>query len=389
MSSLLDDIAAEAAQSVRATKPSYPEGWQPGVAWDGTHGTITGESANASPDWTALLRYWNFDPAEYEIAGDVQVRTWDAAVGNGEVRRMWYHRANLRRKRAGAADLSDLLAIVGKRRAANPPAVSPNESAYLLVLSDWQLGKRGTPATIERIVAGIDRSAARARKLKPASIWLPALGDLGEACDGQYSMQTWESELDRRDQGILTRRLLLYAIDAHRSIAPVVMPAIAGNHGEHRKDGKAFTSWADNDDLAWPEQVAEACSANPSAYGSVRFLIPREQLTLTVQPVADGPIVGLAHGHQAKRGGTTAQQRVENWWKGQAFGMRPTGDAQILLTGHAHHFSIIENGPRTHIQAPTVDSGSHWFAESSGMDSKPGMLSLVITRDGWDDIKLL
>lgn len=385
--SLTDEIAA-AAESVRKAPPSYPDGWQPGVVWNGTYGTITGESANGSPDWTALLRYWNFDPDEYEVVEPVNVRTWDAAVGNGEVRRMWYHRANLRRKRANAASLDDLLAIVSKRRAANPAPVSQG-AAYALALNDWQLGKRGTEATVKRIRDAIDDSAARARKLKPASIWLAALGDLGEACDGHYAMQTFEVELDRRDQGILVRRLLLYAIDAHRAIAPIVVPAVAGNHGEHRKDGKAFTSFSDNDDLAWVEQVAEACATNPSAYGHVTFLIPREQLTLTVQPVPDGPIVGLAHGHQAKRGGSTAQQRVENWWKGQAFGGRPVGDAGILLTAHAHHFSVIENGPRTHIQAPTIDSGSQWFAETAGVDSKPGMLSLLITPTGWDDLKIL
>ena len=385
--SLLEDIA-QAAESVRATKPSYPDGWQPGVAWDGNTGTITGESANGSPDWTALLRYWNFDPDEYEVVEPVNVRTWDAAIGNGEVRRMWYHRANLRRKRAGAADLSDLLAIVGKRRAANPPRVSAG-SAYILALNDWQLGKRGTAGTVDRIVAAIDASAKRAKAIRPASIWLAALGDLGEACDGHYAMQSYEVEHDRRDQGILARRLILHAIDAHRAIAPVIVPAVGGNHGENRKDGKAYTTFGDNDDVAWVEQVAEACATNPAAYGHVTFLIPREQLTLTVQPVPGGPIVGLAHGHQAKRGGTTAQQRVEAWWKGQAFGGRPVGDAGILLTGHAHHFSVIENGPRTHIQAPTIDSGSQWFAETAGMDSRPSMLSLVVTQHGWDDLKLL
>lgn len=383
--SILEELIA--AESVRKAQVNYPDGWQPGVKWDGTTGSITGESANGSPDWSTLLRYWNFDPELYEVIEPVQVRTWDAAVGNGEVRRMWYHRASLRRKRTGAADIADLLRAV--KRAPRLSTAQSAGGAYFLALNDLQLGKRGTTETVARIVAAIDVSAARARKLKPSTILLAALGDLGEACDGQYAMQTFEVELDRRDQGILARRLILYAINAHRAIAPIVVAAVGGNHGEHRKDGKAFTTFSDNDDVAWVEQVAEACATNPDAYGGVTFLIPREELTLTVQPVPGGPIIALAHGHQARRGGTTAQQRVETWWKGQAFGGRPAGDASILVTAHAHHFSIIENGPRTHIQAPTIDSGSPWFAETSGMDSRPSMLSFLVTSSGWDDLKLL
>jgi hypothetical protein len=388
MSGLGDEIASRAAESVRKPPRQHPEGWEPGIEWDGTAGRITAPTDNRLPDWRSLLELWQFDPDEYEVVEPVQVRTWDAAVGNGEVRRMWYHRAGIRRKRAGGPDIAELVKLV--KRVKSVPRVIPRDdaqNAYILALNDWQLGKRGTAATIERIVKAIDASAARARALRPASIWLCILGDLGEACDGQYAMQTFEVELDRRDQGIITRRLALYAIDAHRKIAPVRVPVVGGNHGEHRKDGKAFTTFSDNDDVAWIEEVAEVCAVNPAVYGDVRFLIPRHELDLTVQPVPDGPLLGLLHGHQARRG-ATAQQKTENWWKDQWFGDRPAGDADILLSAHNHHFSIVDNG-RPMIQAPTIDSGSPWFASTAGRESKPSMLSFVLTRDGWDDIKLL
>ena len=380
---LLTDLYAE---SVRAPKPSYPDGWQPGVAWDGRYGTITGESANGSPDWSALLRYWNFDPEEFEVIEPVHVRTWDAAIGNGEVRRMWYHRAGLRRKRHGSATADELLGHIKRQRPARP--VATGDTAHFLALNDWQIGKRGTTKAIDGIVKAIDNSAELARKRKPASIWLGFLGDLGENCDGHYAMQTFEVEHDRRDQGRIVRRLALYAIDAHRKYAPVYAPAVGGNHGENRKDGKAFTSFADNDDVAWIEQVAEACSTNPTAYGNVTFLIPKSDLTLTVQPVPDGPIVGLAHGHQFPKGADASRVATE-WWKGQMYGQRPVGDATVLVSAHRHHLAVVKNGPRWWLQAPTMDSGSPWFAETAGVDSEPGMLSFVLTRGGPDDLKLL
>jgi hypothetical protein len=367
VSDLLDDIEA---QSVRAAKPAYPDGVGPsGIEWNGTSGSIASTGTAKSPDWSGLIRYWDYSPDEIEVVeGTVQVRTWDAAIGNGEVRRMWYHRASLRRKRTGA-DIGELLGHVKRQR---PASVTGGANAHLLALNDWQLGKRGTAQAVDRIVKAIDASAELVRRRKPASVWLAFLGDLGEACDGQYAMQTFEVELDRRDQGRLTRRLALYAIDEHRKVAPsVVVPAVGGNHGEHRKDGKAFTTFSDNDDVAWIEEVAETCAHNPAAYGNVRFLLPRADLTLTVQPVPDGPIVGLVHGHQFPRG-SVAPKVAEDWWKGQMYGQRPAGDATILVSAHRHHFAVVKNGPRSWIQAPTMDSGSPWFAERSGVDSAPG-----------------
>jgi hypothetical protein len=35
-------------------------------------------------------------------------------------------------------------------------------------------------------------------------------------------------------------------------------------------------------------------------------------------------------------------------------------------------------GPRFWVQAPTTDPGSSWFREKSGLESPPGVLSMVI-----------
>jgi hypothetical protein len=43
---------------------------------------------------------WGFDPGQVRVVDDsVQVRSWDAAIGKGEVRRMYYHRATIRLNR--------------------------------------------------------------------------------------------------------------------------------------------------------------------------------------------------------------------------------------------------------------------------------------------------
>lgn len=394
----MPDILAELAEVQQARKPApqHPQGWEPGVAWDGRQGTITSRPiAEPGPDWRNLLLTWGFDPETVEVVEPVQVRTWDAAIGNGETRTMWYYRAGLRAKRAGAASIDELLRLVRSKKARVPQGVE-HGSSFVLPFSDWQLGKRGTPAAVERIVAGIDAHAKRLDTLKRlgrriSTVVLPGLGDLGESCDGHYAMQSFEVELDSREQTRLGRRLLLYAIDTFRTRADrVICPAVGGNHGEKRKDGKAFTSFGDNTDVEIYEQVAEATELNPGAYGHVAYVIPQQTLTLTLD--VSGVIVGMAHGHQARSGGTTAQQKVATWWSGQAFGLRPVGDATLLLTGHNHHLSVVEHGPRTHFQVPTTDSGSQWWDETKGLPSTPGLISLVVGADlnarGWNDLHI-
>lgn len=396
--SLADDLAP--AEPVRRDRPQHPQGWEPGIAWDGKHGTITSRPiAEPGPDWRELILTWGFDPDRVEIVEPVQVRTWDMGAFDREsnewvVRTMWYYRAGLRLRRTQAADLDDLLAIV-KRKRPTAPVASATERSHWLSVNDLQLGKKGTPETVERIVAGIEASAAHVRAERKAgrgfaSIYLPGVGDLLEACGEHYPMQPFEVELDSREQRRLARRLVLHAIDEHRALAErIVLPVVGGNHGENnRRDGKATTSFGDNSDVEVYEQVAESTRMNPAAYGHVTFLVPGNDLTLTVQPIEGGPIIGLAHGHQARRGSTPSQKMWE-WWRGQAMGQRPVGDADILLAGHWHQLIVHRDGGRTLMVAPTVDSGSQWFAETAGMESRPGMLSFTVTRDGWDTVRIL
>ena len=385
--SLLDELKTDTATSARRDRAAHPEGWEPGVAWDGKQGTITSRPlAEPTPDWTSLLEVWGFDPALFEVVEPVQVRTWDAAIGDGNVRTMWYYKAGLRGKRANGPDVAALAAEIARHKPPRTPAKPATGRTMVVALSDWQIGKEGTTQAVERIVSMIDGVTARIRLLKPAKLHVYGLGDVIEGCDGHYDMQTFTAELNVRDQVNISRRLLVKALTTWAPLVPAVtVAAVGGNHGEQRRKGKAYTDFADNTDVAVFEQAAEILAANP-IYSHVTFVLPREQLTLTLD--VDGQIVGLAHGHQARKGATPTA-KVQNWWSDQAFGMRPIGDATILFSGHFHHLAIEEEGPRIHFQAPTMDSGSQWFEETSGRSSRAGTLTITIGPDGWDDIKII
>jgi hypothetical protein len=77
---------------------------------------------------------------------------------------------------------------------------------------------------------------------------------------------------------------------------------------------------------------------------------------------------------------------VPTWWRQQAFGKQPVGDATIGVSGHFHHLRVLELGStsrgssRFWIQASTMDNGSGWWRLRSGEDSVPGLVTFVLDK---------
>lgn len=376
--------AAEEVEQARRPAPQYPSGWEPGVVWDGQRGTVTGPSSERPKDWNDLITSMGLDPAEVEVVEPVQMRWWDAAIGDGQTQRMYYAKANVRRRRGTGPDVEELLGYIrsGKRGRTAHSGTGAG-TPYLLGLADLQLGKKGTKAAVDRIVSSIDDSAKRlralSRKRNIPSCYIAGLGDIGESCSGHYDMQPFEVELDGREQSRLARDLIRYAIEQHRGITErVIVPCVAGNHGEKRNaNGKAYTSFGDNLDLEVFEQVAEAYEMSKAA--DVSFVIPQQTLSLSLD--IGGVIVGMIHGHQAaKVRGDSPASKVRNWWVNQMAGKRPTADADILINGHFHQPWMQTVGQRANVGFPTEDSGSPWFAEVYGLETAAGMLSMLIGK---------
>lgn len=393
---LLDDAKAKNPQPARRKQQEHPKGWEPGVVWDGTKGTVTTKPVPAPPDnWDDLLKVWDLDPAVYEVVEPVQFRAWDAAIGEGNVQRMYYYRATIRsRVRGNAVDMAEFIREVRrhKPRKASPPS---GESAFVVPISDLQLGKPdgdGTEGTAQRFLDRIDSVRQRYRELRKCgrrlgTLVVPSLGDIGENCDGHYAMQAYGVQLNRRYQSKLARELYKQALKAWApDFDTVLMPAVGGNHGENRKDGKAFTDFADNEDVAIVEEVAEAFAENRAAYGHVKFIIPDDSLSLTLDIA--GTIVGFVHGHQAKGSGVP-HIKVINWWRDQAHGQQPIGDASLLLSGHFHYLALTRDGAKTHLQVPALDGGSDWFRNTTGKDTVPGFVTFVVNERGLDDPKVI
>lgn len=399
-----DDLDAALRRSERVKAP-HPQGWEPGIAWDGAEGTLTTGPVGSEPDmalWAELMADWNLNPSTTEVVpGSIQIRGWDANVGGGEIRRLRYYRATIRSRTVGqdTVDVDLLCAFIMKKKPKKRPVPFDSGVSLVVPLSDWQTGKGeggGSEAMVERICRGIDAIEVKVKEMKrkgraPESIVLAGMGDLIEQCDGHYPMQAFQADLDRREQKRVVRRLWLRAIDAITDCAPrIVLAAVPGNHGENRRDGKAYTSWTDNDDLAVVEEVAEILAANPVRYGCVSTVLARD-LTLVLN--VSGINVGFAHGHQFGRGGGHAAAKAQKWWEGQVMGRQPIADADILVTGHLHHLVVSESSGRTHIQCPAQDGGSYWWTARTGSHSPSGQLMFGVgvgyEGRGWGDLEVV
>lgn len=395
LNDVLEGVGAYSAPALRERQATQPTLWRPGVVWSDNDGEITSRPVeHPTPHWGDILSSWGYDPAEYEIVEPVKVSTWDAPNGEGGTKQLWSYKAGIRVKHnEDAINYEDLLDEI-RKEAAHKPVGDRGTDTFVVPIGDTQFGKGdgdGLKGTIARFLEGIDKVEYRIKELRSLGrnlghLVVALMGDIMEACDGNYPAQTFTVEANRREQNRIARRLIRDAIMRwSKHFDKVTVLAVPGNHGENRKNGKAFTTVGDNDDVAVVEIIAEVFAANPEAFGHVEFLIPEDDIAVTIDI---GKVVGFTHGHFA-RSGTSAQAKIKNWWADQAFGLQPVGEASILVTAHYHHFSVIEHGPRTHIQIPALDGGSEWFVNAKGEQSRPGIACFVVNSNGYQDLEVL
>lgn len=384
--------------------PEPPKGWQPGVIWNGSSGTITTGALTEPPtDWGPLLAARGMDPEAYEIVGDtIKWCSYDGWKRDSKDEPAYSavcysYRADIRLKRSDRPDLESLYREVRKAKPPKKPATGSADQHLVVLLSDWQVGNGdagGAQAQLEQIAALPERIVDRIKSLRKGGcdighVVVAGMGDLVENTCGFYPSQPFLTELDRREQTRVVRRGVL---DILRAITPVVprvtVTAVAGNHGENRQNGKRITGFGDNDDVAAFEQVMEICAENPEVFGNIDWRLPSDRIATSIN--LSGHIVAFTHGHLAKPKADPAATLWE-WWRGQAMGREYPGvaDADILCSGHYHHLNVRSQQNRMLLVAPSLTAVGDWWAVATGMRTDPGTLTFVVDPNGWRALEIL
>tara|TARA_R100001440_G_scaffold37494_2_gene56836 strand:- start:21776 stop:22993 length:1218 start_codon:yes stop_codon:yes gene_type:complete len=380
-------------------KIEHPKGFEPSCTYKTS--TKTGEivsspQKNNKIDWKEQLEsYFGKDAYKYKVLEDTaEIRFWDSNIGGGSIERLYYFKAKIvsTDKHLPDKDIEKLIKLASSKKPPQKKKKLKNSLTFTICLSDFQIGKVGTEGSINRFVSYIPKIKDQIKKLQKTEnidqVLFAGLGDLVESCSNHYSMQEFSTILDERSQQKVARRMIYTLI---KEIMPLfnkgLVAFIGGNHGENRKNGKSYTTFADNKDVMLAEELQEIFNEAPAYKDRLLFMIPDNELSLTFE--ISNTTISILHGHQMK-GGMNSQAKSRKWISDQAFSRNAIADADIILHGHYHYFSAYESSDRLIIQAPTLDSGSEWFENTKGDRSRSGLLTFVIGGEQkWDYIKVI
>lgn len=263
-------------------------------------------------------------------------------------------------------------------------SVSPDPQTHhtrFVCVADPQIGKTqsggGTVQTVERAMRIMQRVAADTEAKGYAELVYVDLGDILEGFGNVHS-QAQTNDLSMTDQFRVARRLLLDGLLMFAPLAPAMtFVSVSSNHCQVRGGlGDKMRSNFPGDD--WGLLIHDTIMSEVNQVPSLEHIKSvttgkyEEAVTVTTQ---DGTVVGLTHGHLANR-----QDKIGEWFKGQSHGRRSNlNNADVLAFGHFHSPYIGVSGDGRYVLgAPSLDTGSDWYANKTGETNAPGMMTFDV-----------
>jgi predicted phosphodiesterase len=380
----LKDLASPGKSGSDMKALNTPESWRPRMEIDTAQGgfIVSEPSASGQPqDARQILEDFDLSPDDWEITS---VRRGKWQKYDGEY--LESLRVNVIPARVAAADHLDVEKMVDelkKWRPASGIKQGTGVGSFAAFPSDQQIGKKtgsgGTQQSIDRLL-NLTESAVNRYKgyqkmgLNLGTITLGLPGDHveGNTSQGGRLQGLASSDLGMTEQVRVARRLLMAQVKALAPLAEnMIVPVINGNHDEAGR--YVATDPADGWNVEIASAVQDACAENP-ALQHIEFRFPASGHQTLVTEIC-GVHLGMFHGHQAN------QNNVMKFLSGHAAGQTALGNADIWVSGHFHNFRTMDIGDRLWCQCPTTDPGSEWFRDRSGMESKPGLLTMVFGGD--------
>ena len=381
LSDKLEQLASPGKSGSDVKALNTPESWRPRMDVDDMSGgfIISEPRTPGQPqDARQILEDFDLNPDDWNVTS---IRRGKWQKYDGEY--LESLRVNVVPNRVAYEDRLDaekLIDEIKKWRPERGTKVATGSGSYTVVPADQQIGKKaggqGTQQSIDRILGLTDLSVQKFKAYQKMGLNLGSitLALPGDHVEGNVSQNGRLQGLAASDLGLteqvrVARRLLMAQIKAFAPLAErMVVPVINGNHDEVTRQVAADPADGWNVEIA--AAVQDACAENP-ALQHVEFRFPASgHQTLTVD--IDGTMLGLFHGHQAN------QNNVLKYLSGQAAGQTALGGADVWISGHFHNFRTMDIGDRLWLQCPTTDPGSEWFRDRAGLESKPGLLTMIL-----------
>lgn len=355
----------------------------------GDSGQITAQVfEDLSPD--DILRKFGRNPELVRITGVLSESHWgDDANGWKHAYKFSTEYITEESNELTITDLPLLYAIVQGRTLEPLPRPSGTGRATVVVWADPQTGKRdsrgGTPELIERMARARTALSDYIATHPASEAAFLSVGDEVESFENVPSQQ-FLNDLSFPDQLDLELTFELeFLLDLAATHSKIQVAGTSSNHCAWRRGKDILGKPGDDYGIYLKRQLEKAVRLNTD-YDHIEFVYPDEWDETNAVTVA-GTKIAMAHGHQVNN-----PNQIGDWWKKQAFGRQASSDADVLLTGHFHHFRMEEviggeKGlvkPRVWIQAPTMDNGSSWVRNKWGNDSTPGLLVFQVTEGGID-----
>lgn len=364
-----------------APRVSVPANFRPGVEFDGTEGTATTEGLTDLPNFDDFLRERGYPPEEYEIVGIPRTSQWQRYDGDW----LTSYRFSFRKRSAGLVDLP-LLAAEARRKVRSSIIAKPEPKCLVVMWSDLQVGKvdyRGNSQTLtDRVALMQARLMDLVKREKPSKVIFADLGDTVENFSNAADLaQLQSNDLSIMEQVDLATTFAWQSIKLLAEKVPdVTYASVGSNHCQWRVGKQVVGKPSDDWGIFIGRQLARLAKESGL---NVKFLEPQpHDESLAIDVFGDGfHILGIVHGHQAKR-----PDAMGAWWRGQAFGRQPVAESSLLIHGHWHHLRVTEMGStprgtsRFLVMAPTMDNGSGWWRKVTGEDSVPGLAVLMLEK---------
>lgn len=346
---------------------------------------------SVNEDLDEFFKKRGIDPDTVEVTGR-KFSEWDVQTAGG-TKTLQSQKVNFKViQRAEKVDLPSLFQAIEQSREDRKFMIQPprdtTKDGLVVVWADPQTGKvdrnGGTRELTERVLEKRDKLYSYIQNNPAKSATFLNLGDSVENIENTSS-QIATNDLSLMEQveveTVFEHKIIDVLAATHDNVKVAVVPS---NHCQLRRGKGLIGTPGDDWGIHIVRMLQFAYSLNNDMYGHVDFTYPDDKWIESLVIDVEGVKIGIAHGHQQNK-----PDSIPVWWAKQVHGAI-LHDAEILVTGHFHHYLRRNTGvhintgrPKYHIQAPALDNGSSWYQNTSGESAEAGLLIFRVNEDGY------